>query len=431
MGVAEELRGQDRGLEKGVGRLVRATLFVAASLAGLLPAGAEEWPAWRGPRGDGTSTESRVPLRWSTDENIAWKTPIPGKGHASPIVWGDRIFVTTCKEKEQQRMLLALDRRTGEILWERLVLTARLEKRNRLNSYASSTPATDGKRVWATFLDFPRVQVVCYDVEGNETWRESPGEFYSVHGYCSSLIPYKDMIILNADQDAKLPKRAYIVALDKASGKERWRIDRSDRIRSYCPPFIVEAAGRTQMVVSGADHVRSYDPDTGEQYWMIEGPTEQFAANLVYTDGVFMITGGYPSLHILGIRPDGEGNVTKSHVLWHLRKGASYVPSPIPAGKHFFLVADNGSASCLAARTGERPWQEQLGRHHSASPVSANGHLYFLDDEGVTFVLKAAPKFEIVARNALGEPCRASPAISRGQIFIRGAKHLYCIGLAR
>jgi outer membrane protein assembly factor BamB len=427
MGAAE--RASERG--KSDGWLIRAVLLVATSLTCLFPAEAEEWPAWRGPRGDGTSTEPHVPVKWGADDNIAWKVPIPGKGHSSPIVWGDWVFLTTCREGERQRVLLALDRRTGETRWERVVLTARLEKKHRLNSYASSTPATDGRLVWVTFLDFPRIQVVCYKVDGEEVWRESPGEFYSVHGYCSSLIPYKDTIILNADQDAKLPKRAYIVAFEKGSGKESWRIDRTDRIRSYCPPFIVEAGGRTQMLISGAKHVRSYNPDTGEQYWFVQGPTEQFAANLVYTDGMFMMTGGWPSLHILGIRPDGEGNVTKSHVVWHLREGASYVPSPIAAGKHFFLVADNGSASCLEARTGKRPWREQLGRHHSASPVSANGNLYFIDDAGVTHVLKAAPSFEVVARNALGEPCRASPAIARGQIFIRGTKHLYCIGRAR
>ena len=409
-------------------RVVKVSLALVAAAAAVR---AEEWPGWRGPRGDGTSTEADVPVRWSATDNVAWKVPVPGKGHSSPIVWGDRVFVTTCREKEKKRVVLALDRHTGKTLWERVVLTARLERRNRLNSYASSTPATDGERVWVTFLAYPRIQVVCYDVEGKEQWRRSPGELHACHGYSSSLTPYKDTIILNADQDAKLPKRAYIVALDKATGAERWRIDRPNRIRSYCPPFIVEAAGRTQMVLSGCKCVASYDPATGRQLWIIDGPTEQFCASLVYTDGVFMMTGGFPTLHILGIRPDGEGNVTKTHVLWHVRKGASYVPSPIAAGKHFFLVSDGGVASCLEARTGKRLWRQRLGRHHSASPVSANGLLYFLDDAGVMFVLKAAPTFELVAKSPLGEPCRASPAVSRGQLFIRTTKSLVCIGRGR
>jgi len=410
--------------------------MAVATLAG--QALAEEWPAWRGPRGDGTSTETGVPVRWSATENIVWKAPIPGTGHSSPVVWGDRVFVTTCIESEEKRVLLCFDRATGARLWERVVLTARLEKRNRLNSYASSTPATDGARVWVTFLDFPHVRVVCYDAEGNEVWRKTPGELHSVHGFCSSLIPYKDTIILNADQDAKLPLRAYIVALDKATGEQRWRIDRPNRVRSYTPPAIFEAAGKMQMVVSGSECVASYDPDTGRQHWIIDGPTQQFVASLVYTDGVFMMTGGYLTLHILGIRPDGTGNVTDTHVAWHLRdrKIVSYVPSPIARGKYFYVVSDGvvtstGIATCLEAKTGKVMWSERLGKHHSTSPVLAEGRLYFLDDAGITHVLKAEPEFEVIARNGLGEECRASPAVSRGQIIIRGTKNLYCIGAGK
>jgi outer membrane protein assembly factor BamB len=412
--------------------LLGMVLMVAAARAP-----AEEWPAWRGPRGDGTSTETGVPVTWSAAANIVWKTAVPGKGHSSPVVWGDRVFVTACIEGEEKRVLLCFDRRTGKRLWERVVLRARLERLNRLNSYASSTPATDGARVWVAFLDYPHVRVACYDAEGNEVWRKTPGELHAVHGFCSSLIPYKDTVILNADQDAKLPLRAYIVALDKATGEERWRIDRPNRVRSYTPPAIFEAAGKMQMVVSGSKCVASYDPDTGKQHWIIDGPTEQFVASLVYTDGVFMMTGGFPTLHILGIRPEGTGNVTDTHVAWHLRdrKIVSYVPSPIARGKYFYVVSDGavtstGIVTCLEAKTGKVMWSERLGKHHSASPVLAEGRLYFLDDAGVTHVLKAEPTFEVIARNDLGEPCRASPAVSRGQIVIRGTKHLYCIGAA-
>ena len=406
-------------------------LLVAAILAahGL----AEEWPAWRGPRGDGTSTETGVPVRWSAGKAIAWKAPVPGTGHSSPVVWGDRVFVTTCTENDEKRMLLCFDRRTGVRLWDRVVLTARLERRNHLNSYASSTPATDGRHVWVTFLDEPHVRVVCYDAGGKEVWRKTPGELHSVHGFCSSLIPYKDTIILNADQDAELPKRAYIVAFDKATGEQRWRIDRPNRIRSYAPPAIFEAAGKMQMVLSGSKCVASYDPDTGKQLWIIDGPTEQFCASLVYTDGLFMMTGGWPQKHILGIRPDGTGNVTETHVAWHLRdrKIVSYVPSPIARGKYFYVISDGGMATCLEAKTGKKMWSQRLGKHHSASPVLAEGRLYFSDDAGVTHVLKAEPTFEVIARNDLGEPCRASPAVSRGQILIRSTKNLYCIGAAK
>lgn len=406
--------------------MTRTALTALALAAAAGAAAAEEWPCWRGPRGDGTSSETHVPVRWGRQENIAWKAPIPGKGHSSPIVWGERIYLTTCEEKKGQRLLLVLDT-GGRMLWQRVVLTAKLERKHRLNSYASSTPATDGKRVWVTFLDHPYVRVVCYDAAGREVWRVSPGKFFSMHGYCSSLLLYDDKVILNADQDARGEDRAYIVALDKATGKEQWRIDRPNRTRSYVPPVIFHAAGKPQMVLSGSKCITSYDPRTGRQHWIIDGPTEQFCASLVYTDGVFCMTGGYPTLHILGIRPDGRGNVTDTHVLWHVRKHPSYVPSPIAHDKWFFVISDRGTASCLEAKTGKYLWQERLGRHHSASPVSAAGNLYFPDDKGVTHVVKAAPKFELVARNELGEGLRGSPAISRGRIYIRGLKHLFCI----
>jgi hypothetical protein len=404
----------------GLTRLGLALFLLTAPLY------AGDWPCWRGPRGDGIADEKDVPIRWSKKENVAWKVAIPGKGHSSPIVWGDRIFVTTCLEKEQKRVLLCLDRRTGKQLWERVVLTAKLEGKHGLNSYASATPATDGKHVWVAFLQQPNVQVICYDMEGAATWRESPGELHSKHGFCSCPVLYKDMVILNCDQDGD----GYIVALDKKTGKERWRTARPNKTRSYCTPLIVDAAGKKQLVLTGSKCVASYDPDNGKQHWIIDGPTEQFVASMVYTEGVLFLTSGFPEYHILAIKPDGKGNVTKSHVLWHETKGAGYVPSPIAHGKHFFNVTDNGIAGCWEAKTGKRQWLERLGRHHSASPVSAGGYLYFLDDDGLMFVLEPSNKFKVVSRNALEEECYASPAVANGRIYIRTLHHLYCIGAA-
>ena len=325
-------------------------------------------------------------------------------------------------------MLLCLDRRDGKLLWQRVVLTSKLERKHKLNSFASSTPVTDGKHVWVTFLQQPDVEVACYDFDGNKVWQRSPGKFFSVHGFCSSPVLYKDLLIVNGDQDAQ----AYLVALDKHTGAERWRADRPNRTRSYCAPIIVDAAGKQQLVLSGSKCVASYDPNTGKQHWIINGPTEQYVASLVYTDGVLFLTAGFPEYHNMGILPDGMGNVTQTHVLWHEKKTiarkASYVPSPIAHEHHFFLISDQGYASCFEARTGKRVWMEQLGKHHSASPVSAEGRLYFVDDDGITYVLKAGPTFEVLSRNTLGEGCRASPAIAHGQVFVRTLSHLYCIG---
>ncbi|MBI5821886.1 MAG: PQQ-binding-like beta-propeller repeat protein [Verrucomicrobia bacterium] len=395
---------------------------------------ASEWPSWRGSQLDGVSDETNIPTRWSSGtngtQNIAWKVAIPGSGHSSPIIWGDRVFVTTYVADGDKRILLCLDRRSGKTLWERTVLTSPPEKMNRLNSYASGTPATDGQRVWVAFLQKPNIAIACYDMEGKELWRKSPGTFASKHGFCSSPVLHKDLVILNCDQDDV----AWIVAYEKNTGVERWRTDRPNRTRSYCTPIIVEAAGKTQMVLSGSVCVASYDPATGKQHWLMDGPTEQFVASPVFAEGVFFISGGFPERHFVGIRPDGTGNITQTHIAWRHKldaKMVSYVPSPIVCGPYFFIVSEMGHASCLEAKTGKILWTEKLGRHHWPSPVRAGNLLYFLDDDSNTHVIKAGPKFEQVAVNPLGEEkesCYASPAISRGQLFIRTLTNLYCIG---
>ena len=400
-----------------------------ARIALILPvlvatAAAQEWPGWRGPRGDGTTDEKEFPVAWGPDKGILWKVAVPGKAHSSPVVWGDRVYLTTCVESSEERKLICLDRDTGKTVWERVVLKSKLERKHRLNSFASSTPVTDGEHLWVAFFDAPRFLVYCYTLDGKLLWRKQPGEFHSKHGFCSSPVLYGDTVIFNGDQDAK----AWLVALDKKTGEERWRTDRPNRTRSYTPPVIFEAAGRPQMVLSGSKCVASYDPATGKQHWIIDGPTEQFVASLVYTEGIFFVTGGFPDHYLIGIRPDGRGNVTKSHVLWELRDGVSYVPSPLAVEKNFYVVSDGGVASCIDAKTGKRHWMERLGSHHSSSPVAAGGHLYFPDDGGTVHVLKAGTTFEVVARNDMGEGCRASPALSRGRIYIRTLGHLVCIG---
>ncbi len=416
---------------------MRMSFFALISL--VLSAGivrAEDWPGWRGPRGDGTSHEKGLPLTWSESDNIRWKTSIPGKGHSSPIVWGGRVCLTTCLESKGERVLICLDRRDGKILWQRVVLTAPLEKKHSLNSYASATPVTDGKHIWVAFLAYPNMQVACYDLDGNQRWIRSPGQLLSVHGFCSSPILHNNLVILNGDQDSK----GYLVALDKETGAERWRIDRPNRTRSYCTPILIHAKNKpnvTQLVLSGSKCVTGYDADTGKQLWIIDGPTEQYVASLVFLDDVLFLTTGFPEFHLMGISPEGEGNITRSkYIRWHIphkvnrvnqNSGASYVPSPIAANGHFYVVSDNGYLSCLETQTGKRLWKKKLARHVSASPVLANGYLYFVDDDAVTYVLKANAEFAVLHKNKLDDECYASPAISQGQIFLRGLHNLYCI----
>jgi outer membrane protein assembly factor BamB len=390
----------------------------------LAAASAENWPGWRGPRGDGTSLEQGVPIRWSPTENIAWKVELPGTGHASPVIWDDRVFVASCREEEKERILVCLDRVTGKLLWQQVVLRSPLERKHRLNSFASSTPATDGKRIYVSFLDADKMAVAAYDLSGNRLWLARPGAFSSVHGYCSCPVLFEDKVIVNGDHDGD----AYLAALDRATGRTLWKIDRENKTRSYVTPIIRQIDGRTQMILSGSKCVASYDPHDGSRHWIIDGPTEQFVASLVYNGKLLFLTAGYPELHMMAIRPDGHGNVTDTHVVWHTNKGASYVPSPIAAGEYFLVVSDGGVASCFEAASGKRLWMKRLGTHFSSSLVSAGGLVYFTDDKGRTTVVRPGGELEIVAENELHEDCRASAAISGGQIFFRGDTHLFCIG---
>jgi len=413
------------GVSKIINRKIIAFLCLVMSLVIALSGVvlAENWPGWRGPRGDGTSLEKNAPVRWSETQNVVWKVPIPGKGHASPIVWGRHIFVVTAIKEKKQRILLCLDRKNGKILWQHVVLESPLERINRLNSYATSTPATDGQRVYVSFLDRDKMFVATYDFDGNKVWEVRPGVFSSMHGYCSSPVIWKDKVIINGDHDGP----SYIVALSRATGQTIWKTPRPNRTRSYCAPIIRQIDGRNQMVLSGTKCVASYDPDTGEQHWLIDGPTEQFVASLVYNGELLFMTCGFPDRFIQAIRPDGRGNVTDTHVLWQKDRDCSYVPSPIAFGPYFLVVSDNGVATCFEAKTGKSCWRERLGPHYSASLVSANGLVYFLSDKGVMTVVRPGAELEVVARNELGENTYASPAISNGQMFLRGAKHLYCI----
>ena len=403
------------------------TLRIALLLAALTPIStwAENWPTWRGPRLDGTSSETVFPTNWSATENIRWRTELPGSGHASPIVWNDRIFTVAADADTQERLLLCLNRKDGALLWKQAVIKTRTEGTHRLNSLASSTPATDGERVFATFLDGDQVVVAAYDFAGKQLWLQRPGVFKSVHGFCSTPILHRDKVIVNCDHDGE----GYIVALAREDGRELWRIDRPNNTRSYCAPLIREMAGRTQMVLSGSKCVASYDPDTGELIWIMDGPTEQFVASLVYNDRakLLFLTAGYPERHILAIRPDGTGNVTETHIAWRTKRGAAYVPSPIAVSDYFLLTSDSGVAHCFEAATGKLLWQERLGEQH-ASPVLVNGLVYFVNDDGITHVVRPGPKYELVAKNELGERVFASPAASDGQLFIRGDRSLFCIG---
>ncbi|MEE2813192.1 MAG: PQQ-binding-like beta-propeller repeat protein [Verrucomicrobiota bacterium] len=417
-------------------RIVALFLVLSFSLS------AENWPGWRGPRGDGSSQEKNVPTRWSPTENIAWKQAIPGKGHSSPVIWENQIFLLACLAEKEERVLLCLDRRTGKTIWQSSILKTPLETLHRLNSRASSTPVTDGKMVYVTTMKVderkisapnvgaPRMitpgsfVVSAFDMEGKKKWERNVGEFISAHGFNACPVLYRNLVIVNGDHDGD----AYLAALDKQTGELQWKVPRENKTRSYATPIIRTIKGKEQMILCGDKSVASYDPATGKRHWIIDGPTEQFVASMVYNGKYAFVTGGYPERHILAIRPEGSGNVTETHIAWRVKKGASYVPSPVVVGPYFVIVADNGIASCFKAEDGTRLWMERLGGGHSASTITADGLVYFVSDRGITSVLKPGPKFEEPKKNDLKELVSSSPAISQGQLFIRGHKHLYCIG---
>ena len=417
-------------------RLVVLFFFVA----GL--AQAENWQGWRGPNGDGTSPEKGIPVKWSGTENIAWRIAIPGEGHSSPIIWGDKVFLTSSLTEKNKRILLCLDRPSGQTVWQRDVVQSPPETIHRLNSRASGTPATDGRQVYVTFMRAEgdrviapnvssdrlitpgKIIVTAYDLDGNEKWKTNVGDFVSAHGFNTCPVLFEDLVILNGDHDGD----AYLVALDRQSGRERWRTRRENKTRSYATPIIREIDGRTQMILSGSLCVASYDPRNGKRHWIVDGPTEQFVATMVYDGKYVFATGGYPERHTVAIRPGGRGNVTDSHIVWRTTRGAAFVPSPIISGRYLLMVADSGIASCFEARTGKRHWMERLPGGHSPSPVSADGLVYFVSDQGVTTVIRPGETFEVIAKNELGEPVSASPAISQGHFFLRTHRHLYCIG---
>lgn len=406
--------------------------------------GAENWPGWRGPRGDGSSSDLQVVTNWDapTGKNIVWKKAIPGTGHASPVVWENRIFLSACLPDEKARILICLDRQTGKRMWRKTVFHGPLETLHSLNSYASGTPATDGELIYTAFLKVDgrtipapnvgtprpitpgRILIAAYDFEGELHWKKEIGDFISAHGFCSCPVIFHDLLIVNGDHDGD----SYLVALDKRTGDERWRMNRKNKIRSYVTPIIRQIDGRTQMVLSGSKHIMSVDPYTGKTLWQVDGPTEQFVASMVYDGSLFFMTCGYPDYYVLGIDPSGSGNVTDSHVVWESRAARAYVPSPVVLNGYLIVADDRGTANCFDAATGEQHWKARLGSGFNSSLVHANGLAYLIAKDGKSKVIKPGKSLNVVAENELGEYVSASPAISNGQLFIRGEKSLFCIG---
>jgi len=385
---------------------------------------AQNWPCWRGPNGDGTSIETSLPTRWDSITNVVWKVPVPGKGYSSPVIWKEKLFITTALQETQEKILLCYDCKTGKLLWQKTVLKTRFESKHDNNSYASGTPATDGIRVYVSFLDGKDVVVSAFDFSGKQVWQQRPGTFSSPHGYSCSPVLFEDKVIINGDSQGD----SFVAALDKADGHMVWRVPHDKPSHSFSTPIIRKIAGKTQMIFCGNKEIASYNPDDGSKYWFVSGPSEDFCSSPVYNDknGLVLVSSAWPERTLVAVKPDGHGDVTRSHVVWQSREGAYYVPSPVCNDNFLFSTMTTGKVHCIEASTGKILWIEDLGMQYS-SPVIADGLVYMPNDEGVITVIKPGPKFEYIAKNLIGEKMFASPAISNGKIYLRGYQHLFCI----
>jgi len=428
-----------------------------SSPARLLQETSDNWPQWRGPAGQGIA-EGDYPDTWSSTENVAWKTEIRGRGHSSPVVWGDRIFLTSNIEGEeipgrlapdhigydlkpgylhpdsvgadyeQRLVVLAVDANSGELLWERTVFDGPVyDNRHRKNTYASSTIATDGERVYAYF-EAEGLHV--FDLDGNLVWQVWFGGLAKAGlGPGTSPILFGDLLIVQADQE--MGDGSFIAGLDRKTGRQVWRTDRSTR-RSWATPILVqtgdEAGSQTVLVASGAEAVIGYDPATGAELWRTEGTRSHPIPSYVAGNGLVFATAGSQAKVAMAIRPDPGPD--EDRIVWRYNKGTAYVPSPIAYGDYLYLLTDRGIVTCLDAKTGEVVYEGgrvPVPATFTASPVAFGGKILLTSEDGDTFVMRAGPEHEIIRTNSLDEPVYASPALADGMIFIRGARHLFAI----
>ena len=399
------------------------TLLIATSLTNVK---AENWPNWRGPQGDGSSMETNLPTQWDSVTNVMWKIPVPGIGHGSPIVWEDRLFIISAIPETQERILLCYDTNSGKLLWQETVLKAPLETIHTDNSFASGTPATDGKYIYVSFLDGEEVVVAAHDFTGKQVWIQRPGTFSGPHGFNCSPTLFEDKVIVNGGSKVN----AFVVALSKTDGHTIWKVPQLNIGMSYSTPIFREIGGRKQMIYCGNQEVSSYNPTDGSRYWFVNGPSQEFCATPVYSEkaGLVFISSSWPERHLLAIKADGQGDVSESHVAWRSTQGAYYVPSPISVDDYLITTMTNGQVHCMEAATGNILWKESLGKQYP-SAVLANGLVYMPNDAGIITVFKPGETYESISKNSLGETMFASPAISNGKIYLRGTKHLFCIGM--
>ncbi len=392
--------------------------------------GPEDWPCWRGADGTNTAPDSSPPLRWSVSENIAWQVPIPGRGHASPCVWGERIFVATADDARQTISLLCIDRDTGRTHWQSELHRGGLRDRHAKNSHASATPACDGRHVYVTSAVNGSVWVTAVDFAGRIVWQRAAGPYEARWGYGSSPTIYKSLIIVAADNKGaridRLRGASFLAAMHRQTGEIVWRIERPAG-DSFGTPIVATVSGRDQLLLAGKGAVHSYDPATGDLLWTCRWSAERAANTLAFDEDHVFASARHPQGELLCIRADGRGDVTSTHIVWREKQSAGEVPSPVLHEGLLYSLGDEGILSCLDAATGNVMWKRRLGGSMSASPLIAGGHLYGCNEEGVTFVVKLGGRGEVVAENALGDGLFASPVVSGDRLYLRTLGGLHCV----
>ena len=406
-------------------RLLVLLLIAGASVL----ARAEDWPQFRGPTGQGHATERGLPLEWSETKNIIWKTPVPGLGWSSPTVANGRVWLTTVVESKQRRGVsaslraVAFDVATGREIVN--VEVFRLDDAgyvNPKNSRASPTPIVDGDRV---FVHFGAEGTAALSTSGEILWTTHL-RYESQHGNGGSPTLYQDLLIINCDGNGG---DAYVVALDTASGKPRWKTARRRPAdQAYSTPLVITVGQQDQLVSVGAYRAAAYDPLTGQEIWRVSyGDGFSNVPRPVFGQGLVFIATGFQTPALMAVRPDGKGDVTRTHVAWTITRGAPYTPSPLLVGNDLYYVSDTGVLSLADAASGQIVWQQRLGGNYSASPVFADGRIYFQSEEGMTTVIAPGREFRRLASNRLDGATLASMAVSGGSFFIRSQSHLYRI----
>jgi outer membrane protein assembly factor BamB len=383
-----------------------------------------EWPDFRGPTGQGHAEGSGLPLEWSESRNVAWKAAVPGSGWSTPIVAEGRVWITAARDASLRA--IALDAATGRELVNVEVFSVRNGVPvNPKNNRASPSAVIDGDRV---YVHFGAEGTAALTTTGEIVWK-ARFPYESQHGAGGSPIIYGDLLIVSCDgSDA-----AFVVALDKRTGKVTWKTDRRyPYAQAYTTPLVIRSGERDQLVSIGAFRAAAYDPATGKEIWRVSyGDGFSNVPRPVYGHGLVFIATGFQQPQLLAVRPDGSGDVTRSHVAWTLRRGAPLTPSPLLVGNELYVVTDAGIATCVDAQTGTLRWQQRLNGNFSASPVYADGRVYFQSEEGVTTVIAPGPEFRVLATNRLDGATLASMAVADGSFFIRSSSHLYRIRESR